>query len=1527
MSELQSIYPVKGINLSTDESLLSEEEARFIRGWNQFLSNNPTSDSDGGLSEMANEKKLTKNPSNSLFGNIILPSGINYSIGGGYVKETSQYYSCIWNSNGYHSIWRLDAKNNTSTLVIQDPCLNFQLNPDNFISETRFTYVTYEQYHKNSQIPVIKTWIFMVDDYSRAKQIPVEDCIKTHGLVHSFFGIGDCCTVCDMITLGAPGKPTGCIGITPVPRPDTDEEKQKQNYISFKVWQFRLKYVDVWGRESIHGVISNQYYNSQNTSCTSDETKMPRCIDLTIDAGCKYIASIHLEYRICGVGNTEMESDWVRCDIIDKYSDCDLNGNYITDFWLRDFKQKYYQPISDINPISYNSGTKKFTVRFCGNKETAIVPKKETDLSSLYIPNKSKSVFKIGNKIGLSNDERGSSPLSCTQKESIKFSIDETNSACNPSKTYKVTVWGYIYSPLDDKLTNIRFFDADNNGSKETIGYGRAGKTSGEYATAKDNPKYYNQYFGNGSKHFIMYAVGHDDYYVEGKQCYIQSSNNIIEIGPMQTKTESASYLQKWELNLPNGSYVLRLAAPYVGLDMNTIDNERAYRRSSANMYGITTHANPGLPVSEQYEIHVDVCNGDVNMWTTPILIWDLTRDVGGIINNLANVVEGYIKNTITGYGTYGVEYCNVGISSGSTASLYCHKTDANGHYFGTTVGGVGAGIQLQLQITDNYCSSINYDSDASNNTDNYKLSNDIALVDKTEFKIEGILLDQATNNPVQGMVVVYQNGRSAITDSSGKFKIYANGLVRNDSLIFSNLIGGCIRVRTDDPCSSCFDSIPITVPLCSDPIKKVDIGNLYFQTPSILYTGSIFQGRYGIGLVLEDCLGMETFVQAPDENYIEINDSNKISKFQFDITALNNIPSNFSKFSFYVTDNLTYSDWLEWVVDYALLEDNNGNIAQSGVQLASKKRVRLYIYSQTNYTAYSQANTNWQFIKGDLVQIYATGSGTDINITKLASYKNGDQYITIEYDESTMSDIVNYLNGAKIRFLRPRIENTTEKYYQLCNYISITNGVPDIQTGVLNFQNSYRISRSIPYYESVVTVQDAIVNQYDPSGTVTGTKIETIPVSTPTPNGSKRTYILNHHSPSDFFGNKCFGRGRVNVKNRHESVHRLPTEICVSYGISNEGLTNYLHWFTSENATTFDDQVYHGITGVIAEQNLILVICTNDYFTLAYNQSEFRTDDKTGQIFAIPAANKFGQPRSKAGNNYGCSYKDHNTIAIENGVVFYLDSKNNEVIRHNFDSAQPFTPLGISGWIQAKISHVNNYNKNISPSANKYFHAIVDPKRKQYVLTVFKLSDSHISNWVNNKPEIDIDLNETLCIGGDQEPILYDMPHYTPEAYGVFKSEELGTQLISFKNGVPYIHYQMNNTSFLNYYGIQCKPIIEMVFNKNPALNKNFLSIIEKIKQHKLYSDRIITESGQFSYLMPWAFISGNNDYAAAFRCQTNGVIDSNKPNNVGPNAIIDGQTLFGKWIKVRLVSTDSDDNKYAELFIISCNMQYLPK
>jgi len=279
MAKSQKLIPSNGMDLSIDESYMPESMARFIKGWYLFINNNQTTENDGGLENGSNAYVFTPNQSNEIFANQSMANGVNKCIGGGYVVETNKYYSCIYNSNGDDSIWQLDGTNRTVTKVMESRCFGFKYDAKHFISETRFEYVTYNYFDKNSNIQKTKTWIFITDDNSHTKQINVEDAIATNGFNHAFFGSGDCCDICTMITLGSPAKPIGCIDIVPVPRPDTEEEKTKPNPLNFRVWQFRLKAIDVWGRESIHGVISKQYYNSPSTSCTPDESKYPRLID------------------------------------------------------------------------------------------------------------------------------------------------------------------------------------------------------------------------------------------------------------------------------------------------------------------------------------------------------------------------------------------------------------------------------------------------------------------------------------------------------------------------------------------------------------------------------------------------------------------------------------------------------------------------------------------------------------------------------------------------------------------------------------------------------------------------------------------------------------------------------------------------------------------------------------------------------------------------------------------------------------------------------------------------------------------------------------------------------------------------------------------------------------------------------------------------------------------------------------------------------------------------------------------------
>ena len=1530
MAKSQKVVPSNGMDLSIDESYMPNLMARFIKGWYLFINNNQTSENDGGFENGSNSNVFTPNQSNEIFSTQTMASGINKCIGGGYVVETNKYYSCIWNSNGNHSIWQLDGVNKTATKVIESSCFDFKYDAKHFITQTRFTYATYDYFDKNSNVKKTKTWIFITDDNSRTKQINVEDAIATNGFTtpSSFFNETDCCDICTMITMGSPSKPIGCIDIVPVPRPDTIEEKSKQNVINFRVWQFRLKAIDVWGRESVHGVISKQYYNSPSTSCNQDESKYPRLIDLSFDAGCKWIASLQLEYRNCGVGNAdELQSDWKAYEIVNKYSDCNANGTYQQNFWNRTIHSKYFLALTEENNINYDSTTNRFIVRFSGDKEVKLIPNSETNINQNYIANKSNSLFRLGNKIGVANNERGFNPLLCNQKDAIKFNpVDETNNTCNALIYRKITIWGYIYSPLENEVTNIRYIQGASGAAKTTIAYGATGNSNGSFSIAKKNPLFYEQSF-NGVNNFVMYAVGHKGVYCVGKQYDISDPNNPVEVGVMQNRSNDTNIIQKWEFVVPSGKYVFALSASTSGLSMGT-NGEELYRKTSANMIGLTPISSIGALSDEQYEIVVDCNNGDFDSkidWQKAVMIYDLSRNGA----NNANAINSYLLANIPA-----PEMANIVPSIVTNSIFYSKNTDRNGHFFGTTKGGgaLSLGAQLEFYLLVHNCNNgidsvDTITSPQSTVTDEYNNSVTIGYM-TSSLLLKGSIKDCNINNlnkSLEGIIVVLNNGQSAITDSNGEFKISTNFNRQpfNDKIIISNSIGGCIRTRCDDDCSVNFDVVSIpTFNACSN--NEYTLPNILLKSSTYNFSKTILQGKYGLGIVLEDCLGMETFVQANEGNYVNILDTNNINRIDYNLTGLSGL-SGYKYISFYITENLTYEDWMEWVADYFILEDNNGYIGSApSVSISSPKRVRIYINSLVAYTAYSQSNTSWQFLEGDLIQIFQKGNGDKVNITKIVNYREGENYVTIEYDDS-MKDIINNQLGVKVRILRPRILNQNELYYQLCQYIKIENGVPSTLSGTLDFSNVYKVRREIPVYEDIrLQNQSTTVNIYNTQGDVIGTKIASINISTPTSKDDKRVYDLNHHSPSDFFGAKCWGKGRVSAKNIYEKKHRMSTEISLSQGIGSEGLTNYLHYFTTLNSTSFDEQVYHSITGVVTGQNIVLAICTNDYFTLVYDQNEIRVDNKSGNMYATSAANKFGKPRTKVGDDFGCSQNDINTISYRNGVVFYLDSQRGAIVRHNFDKAEDFTPSGLSGWLQEKIQYNAKYNQTINdqPPFNygilKQFIGIICPKRDEYILTSFKLNSSD-AEYVNNLKEVSLVNNETVAIDiNDPKKKFNYMYHFTPEMYGYLLSDEMGVQLLSFKNAIAYIHYPLQNgnvNDYLKYYGTQCKKVMEVIINLDSVSNKNFLYVETLLKQHQLYIDRIKTESNQESRLMPMWWRRTNNSWTADFKCQTNGILDPNIPNNSNQNSILDGTTLFGKWIKIRFITKDIDDNKYAEL------------
>ncbi len=140
---------------------------------------------------------------------------------------------------------------------------------------------------------------------------------------------------------------------------------------------------------------------------------------------------------------------------------------------------------------------------------------------------------------------------------------------------------------------------------------------------------------------------------------------------------------------------------------------------------------------------------------------------------------------------------------------------------------------------------------------------------------------------------------------------------------------------------------------------------------------------------------------------------------------------------------------------------------------------------------------------------------------------------------------------------------------------------------------------------------------------------------------------------------------------------------------------------------------------------------------------------------------------------------------------------------------------------------------------------------------------------------------------------------------------------LLSFVGGKPHIHHNIKTSgiTYNNFYGIQCDKIIKFVTNEQPKEQKMFLALRVECKQEILNADQVFTQSGQFSIIPMDEFEMIENYYEGAFLC------DENTVEPRGISALVDGDSLYGNWAKLRFVGDPNKKGDYCEIlgFVIS--------
>jgi hypothetical protein len=1606
MAKPQKVIPSRVV-LDLDQTRFKEDMASFKRN---ILFNSAKNGSGVSGSNLLAE---TPFEGTAQLSELAHPEEANLTIGWFEAKEVNEGYAFVWNVLGQHFIKRINGSDGTEEIVYQGECLNFQLDPQYFINETRCTLEVIQKRDKVTEQVVTKKFLVFTDNFNPQRFIAVDDSIATNSFNatdHPYFAVGGAaCDPCHMISLGL-DTPYQCIAVEKIKR--TAQDKTKQNLLIHRGWQFRVKYIDVWGRVTEHGIISDRHFIVFGSNCILKSSGLPRCFKLTFDIGCPTIDKIQIEYRNCvdNTRNLSNDSDWVLYDTLEKYENCDDDIQW----WERDIRNPYQDKydefvtqyvidhpdatqeeideaaaIATYGLTKYVEDDNTFEYTFCGDKGCQPLPIKETIRLSNPIPRTSASVFPINKGIALANNMHGFEPINCDVLEGIDYTVESTEEGdCNMNDLRKIEVYAVIFNPARYELGRIfqmgpvHFFSFVTH---QTV------NTSVNFTNL--NLRGNAQMFVPGYKNFICYLAG-TKYYAIGKQVFIVAGveyDDELDI-PTGTLPADIIYLQKFTFDVSPGKYVARLAS-----HRTTIKDE--YQKTSTFVAGHTDIGSIGQLTSyTSREIIVDVCENDYSDREDLLCIFDYTDQ------NALHVTSGlpYMRG-ISGYLMESAE-SDIPIELAPFVCMYAgdqigHRytsliwypifTDHNGffHYGsgiarthptnvgpGTTcnttynalvnrpglaiVGGgffgfsVGCGENIAVSAFQQIDTKLLYTETLFNYTFEYYESYYYPFKDDANFPankkrtIKGRLQDCDDENiGIPGQPVVMLNGPVVYTNNDGEFTMIAHDRYDpypdDDTLVLTQR-GECYFRPCEDPCD-CFGEFTVPYLDCSGS-RLHEMATIEGTLIGANIGGPQTGGRYGIGIAGWDEFGRCGFINMLDKHYLDIpslvkQQSFSFSNINFTIDPNTVFPSWVKRISFFITKNLNHDDFMMWVADKVELVDEGGTVNKT-----NPKYIRIYYESLNEYNKQNGFATNsaWEIFEsedekdsntrtrlGDWIEFIINGNGDwfQEHTKSLIRYDKEGKFFTIDY----MDELKELEEGALYRLVRPRSCETEPLFYEMCSMIDInqTTHKATVTSGRLPYTDSYMLQRSVPVPTVIETESP---DTADESIYTTINIVKYYP------------YFFEHPSPSDFWGDHCTSRGRVNIKNPYEQERYMEVEIAPSKTLLSNGSFNGLSYFDNEDFKQLTEMDAGYITAVLPEINRLLVICKRDSFIVPYADNVIRLDEEGRATGGTTSIGMFGKPQKAPGESFGCNHYDVNTIRRRNGVVCFLDSSREAFVFHNYQKAQDVSfGNGYKSWIANTVASQRIQNSESEGAFKWFFHCGIDPKGDHVYLTSFVLPQPNIA--------IPLDEPEELVIGEDDEPagppveplqngtyinnqdssvigltdtIVIDLltgqlrtfASCTPEYYGALEGFFRGKNFFSFKEAVSWSHH--NNPVGLavnNFYGIQCPKVFSVIYNLSPEKEKRYLWTEVYCKEHKFIVTKVITESGQQSRILAGNWQKRDTFFAADFKCNVNTVFDPATPARIQANPLLDGETLYGRWAEVTYKSEAGDDAKYCEV------------
>lgn len=1486
----QRLLPSNGVNTDLGNSYMRPDFARFIKNLSYVL--NDTSESDPSTKGGTGYFKPIE--ANQVYDtNFVLPGQENDNCNVGSL--TSKDEDCVLflnhNKNGDHGLYRIKGSSSTIEKVYQKSCLNLQLAPQYFLSKGGGLLEVFNFTDPNTSLPRKRSYFIFTDGYNDLRFICIEDSIATNGFDDNLFPyFVNPHPSCLLINAGVPTPE--CVTVTEVP----NDDPTKTNNLRFKTWQFRVMAIDVYGRVSEHGKISDLYIPGTN-DCIGSSELLARCLDLTFDAGNALIDKFQIEFRNCN------DPQWYVDNTIFLYK-----GSNLGDWWLR----------SRNGDITYNPTTHEITYRFCRDKECNPIDQNETNRTQNPLPRQTQSAAKVGKVVQLSDNKHGFNPLGSSIMDEVSITV--TPPTAQNSLIRNIEIFVPIYNPFENTYQPV--YKADTG---EWVFGGRR-SFSNSYTTNIVTD--YKQFFGDTDRSgFIGYlaATGSPPQAAVSELYYVNETNNefvkVEDYGIVHTPISNPifppfdDYRRRWYIKFTFNSvapakYIFRIAASTASLT-DPFQNTSTY--VGGQFPWANKETNFASKITPTPELIIDVCDDNYSSLndTKVLVIYDLTSAEVGTNTHPGS---GYIyEKKEDDKFSIPIELLKVTKSSIPLAiQVQSEYTDHNGFYFvGTKSTNYDINFFGFYNCVYQKLTHVEVGQQDRLYENTKAISEEEDFHDYPDLPCNRVLITVSvkecdSNIPVPGIGIILSRGQTGITGADGTVVIVAHD--------FSNVSNS---TRIDDVyyvpticafkgcATTCVGPLPVVINkcvTCTDRNLVLSVVNVRFE----ILRGLLSGGKYGVGIWGNDWIGRHQFAQVKDAMYFSIPTLVDTHAFAPSTITLNIPPSitfplEFTSLSVCITKELIMGgDYLDWIVDRVEFVDNSGN--ENDI---APTQIKIFYGSLIEYNKQNNFNTTtqWQFIvqsepsqinyTSDYVEFYINGDGQFFPtlVRALIKYDQTGQYFLIDYD-TALKDLT---GGALIRLCRPQQCSTQDLFFELCATIPLQNGKATINSIVLNAFDTYYKYRQIP-----------------------------IPIPTDDPDVNENVirtfgFPFEHHSPSDFWGDHCQNIGRTNSRNPYEAEILRGTQAMLSGVLSFNGQLNYLNYFDEALATDFNSWNFGRIVAAIPFTGGVLFICEFATFTVGFDDNLARAN-QDGSITVGSAANLFGRPDSSTISIFGCRFEDKNSIQVKEGLVQFLDTKECVLIQHDFSNPVPVSRNVVDSYMQAKIKYVSEWNR--THTNKRYFAGAINPGAKEYLLTDFLIGGN---SFVNKHREIVIPDNDTIIFDyfnktEKGERIWRGWYSSTPENWSYLETQAQDLQLFAFRKGVPYKYYtQDQDKLYSNFFGEDVDMVILPVL-----VIDGF--VIKKITTAQVYSktlywcDKVITDSNQLTRMLKSSWKEGNFFWSAGLKCDLNTPFDQNRPIQTGVNKLTDGNNLYGSICAARFICAPPESNSYSELlgFII---------